>query len=811
MPTHSRNFAALLALLFSLIGFTASSALAQAPAGTPAPLEGARAEISQIEAALKRDTLDDARLNELRERLDPAYGQIEEIIKRFSPQLDEIKARLEKLGPAPDASKGQSEADEVAKERKEQTDRLKEADESLKVARALALRAEQAKSALAERRRQNFSREILGQSTSILSPVLWYDAARALPAEVRAANVLLMQWGEVILANVTWLKALVLVGMVACVAVFWPFLRTWVRVGTFIVINASEEIEPTRLSKALVALRRVLLLAALPIVFFLLLQTLLDGFGFVFPRAEPVLHAMIGGLALVFSVSGLAIGLLAPNHPRERLAALPDRMAKDVWHLLRTLAILIAAGELLSAFLAAIVAAKPVSVAAKGLFATLAALTLAAGLRRIFRPHPENDPLHAAALASLLPVRLLGWGIVVLVLGAVVTGYVSFASFLLDQVLLLTILGLLMLLAIAFIEEFIGNGLSSKGGFGRRVREATGLTANSLDQISVLASGLVRLLLYLVLGMLALAPWGIDSSSLVGNLKAAFFGFTVGGVTISLSSIALAVAFFALGLMATRAVQSWLDTRYLPHTSLDVGLRNSIRTIFGYIGTFVAVMVALSQIGLSMEKITLVAGALSVGIGFGLKSIVENFVSGLILLWERPIRVGDWIVVGSEQGKVRRINVRSTEIETFDRASLIIPNAEFISGRVKNWTHADHLARIIIPLTVDTTCDPAQVSALLKEAAMAHREVLSEPGPSVIFKNLGENGMEFELRCFVDVDALGPTRSELLFDIVARLREAKIEVPTPTRRLEITNLSAMVEQGAFVPSQGDEAGIGRKA
>lgn len=808
MPMLFRPLRALLALVFSLLVLTPM--LAQTPVATPSPLDGARAELTQIEAALKRETLDDARLNELRARLEPVTAQIEEMISRFAPHLDDIKARLEKLGPPPDTAKGQSEAEDVAKERKEQADRLKEADESVKVARALALRAEQVKSALADRRRQNFSREILGQSASVLSPVLWYDAARALPSEFRAARVLLSQWGTVIVANLTWLKALVLLGMVVVVIAFWPFLRTWVRVGTFTAIGAAEDIEPTRLAKALISLRRVLLNAALPVGFFLVLQALLEGFGLVFQRVQPVFENMVAGAALVFSVSGLAVGLLAPRHPRVRLVALPDDMAEEIWHQLRMLALLIALGDLFDAFYSAIVAAKPVTVASKGVFATLAALTLAAGLRRIFRPHPGNDPVHAAALASLLPVRLLGWGIVVCVLGAVITGYVSFAGFLLNQVLWLTILGLLMLLALAFIEEFIGNGLSSQGGFGRRVREATGLTANSLDQISVLFSGLVRLLLYLALGMLALAPWGIDSSSLMGNLKAAFFGFTVGGVTISLSSIALAVIFFALGLMATRAVQSWLDTRYLPHTSLDVGLRNSIRTIFGYIGTFVAVMVALSQIGLSMEKITLVAGALSVGIGFGLKSIVENFVSGLILLWERPIRVGDWIVVGSEQGKVRRINVRSTEIETFDRASLIIPNAEFISGRVKNWTHADHMARIIIPLTVDTTCDPAQVQSLLKEAALGHREVLSEPAPSVIFKNLGENGMEFELRCFVDVDSLGPTRSELLFDIVARLREAKIEVPTPTRRLEITNLAAMVEQGAFVPSAADDMGVGRK-
>ncbi len=791
-----------LALLFSLLLLAAAPLMAQGGTATSSPLEGLRAELAQIEAALKRENLDDVRLGELKARLEPVVGQLDELIGRYQPQLEEIKARIERLGLPPDAAKGQSEAEEVANERKEQGERLREADETLKIARALALRSEQAKAGLVERRRQNFAREILGQSGSLLSPVLWFDAVRALPAEFRAARVLSEQWIEVIIANLTWSKGVVLGGMILAIIALWPFLRTWVRMGTFtaaatdqVDTDQVDEGEPARFAKLMKAFRRVLLNAVVPVVFFMALQSILEGFGLVFRRAAPVLENLAAGLAMIFSVNGLAVGLLAPKHPRERLVALPDGMANEIWSLLRLLAVLIAANDLMDTFYAAIVAAKPVVMVSKGVFGALTALVLAAGLRRIFREDPEMEVMPGADVTALLPLRLLGWGVVACVLGAVVMGYVSFSSFLLNQLLWLAVLGFVMLLTLAFIEEFIGHGLSSHGGLGRRIREMTGITANSLDQIAVLCSGVVHLLLYLALGMLALAPWGIDSSSLMGNLKAAFFGFTVGGVTISLSSIAMAVLFFGLGLMATRTVQRWLDTRYLPSTSLDIGLRNSIRTIFGYIGTFVAVMVALSQIGLSMEKITLVAGALSVGIGFGLKSIVENFVSGLILLWERPIRVGDWIVVGSEQGKVRRINVRSTEIQTFDRASLIIPNAEFISGRVKNWTHADHLARIIIPLAVDTTCDPQQVQSLLKDAALAHREVLSEPGPAVIFKNLGENGMEFELHCFVDVDALGPTRSELLFDLVARLRAAKIEIPTPTRRLEITNFATMVEQG----------------
>jgi len=155
--------------------------------------------------------------------------------------------------------------------------------------------------------------------------------------------------------------------------------------------------------------------------------------------------------------------------------------------------------------------------------------------------------------------------------------------------------------------------------------------------------------------------------------------------------------------------------------------------------------------------------------------------------------VGDWIVVGDEQGTVKRINVRSTEILTFDRASVIIPNSEFISGRVKNWVHSDRTARIMIPVGVDHSADPAQVQKLLMDAALAHIEVMSEPKPMVIFKNLGENGLDFELRCFTDVDSMATTRSDLLFDIYRRLQQAGVLLSAPTRKLEIMNLPPMVD------------------
>ncbi len=196
-----------------------------------------------------------------------------------------------------------------------------------------------------------------------------------------------------------------------------------------------------------------------------------------------------------------------------------------------------------------------------------------------------------------------------------------------------------------------------------------------------------------------------------------------------------------------------------------------------------AVALALGQLGIEAQQIALVAGALSVGIGFGLQSVVSNFVSGIILLAERPIRVGDWVVVKSEEGIVRRISVRATEIETFDRASVIIPNSEFITGAVKNLTHSDTMGRITVKVRVAYDSDVEAVRDTLIGCAGDHPQVLQTPPPRVFLIAFGDIALEFELRCIVVNVNYGLTvKSDLQMAILRRFRAAGIEIPVHAAR-----------------------------
>jgi len=473
--------------------------------------------------------------------------------------------------------------------------------------------------------------------------------------------------------------------------------------------------------------------------------------------------------------------LTGTGTPKSDSAALTPANSDTMQPRLATIMVI---GKVIEAFNTAIAAALPITVITRAIFALAVALVFAELLRRFAARENQDEACLGPYVAQDVdiggPLRSFGWFLVALIVGSVLGGYVALASFLIDQAVWISIIVALLVLGVALADEFIGGSLRGQTKLATALQANTGLRRRSLEQIGVLGSGIARLALIVVGVLLVLAPWGIESTDVTGSLRAMFFGFNVGDVTISLSSILFAALLFAAAFAVTRMIQRWLTNTFLPATELDAGLRNSISTAAGYVGIITAGMLAISYLGLSLERVTIVAGALSVGIGFGLQSIVNNFISGLILLWERPIRVGDLVVVGDGEGYVRRINVRSTEIQAFDRSTIIVPNSNLISGIVRNRVRNDRVGRVLVSIPVPRASDPDQVAEIMRKAALAHREVMSEPAPRVLFKKVTENTIDFDVVCFVDdIDAAGRVSSDIYFEIFRGLRKAGIGAPAP--------------------------------
>ena len=268
-------------------------------------------------------------------------------------------------------------------------------------------------------------------------------------------------------------------------------------------------------------------------------------------------------------------------------------------------------------------------------------------------------------------------------------------------------------------------------------------------------------------------------------------GFSIGAIRISPSNLIYGLLLVIAILVLTRLAQRVLENRILPMTRLNPGIRHSLKTLVGYVGLLIAFFTGVSALGFNLSNLAIIAGALSVGIGFGLQSIVNNFVSGLILLFERPIKIDDWVITASGEGRVKKINVRSTEIETFDRCSIIVPNSELISSSVQNWTYKDDTARVIVPVGVSYDSDPEEVREVLLKCAENHPQILSNPEPFVYFADFADSSLNLELRAFIrDANNSLLVRNDLRFKIFSALKKAGIEIPFPQRDIHIRSGAA---------------------
>ena len=713
-----------------------------------------------------------------------AIGEMaERVVNRRTAELVELDKRLDGLGPAPEKG-SPADAPDVVQQRALLNQQRSALDSELKLARLVSVDAAQRSADVIRQRRAQFHDALAARSESPLSPRFWRNLHNAAPRDMERLKTLGADLGAAIGAALDSSHSGAFFGYLA-LAVLLAVGGPWM--AERVLVRAL----PARLPGT--RLRRSLLASAAIVTHVFLLGTALQlawsavqlG-GAMNEDLRALQQASLRAVVYASFVIALGHALLSRRLRSWRLLPLPDALARRLSGFPWWIATLSALGGLMSDINAIVGASLSAEVAVHGLFALLMSLSVAAALRHMRAAPPTaetDDGAHhgedGRPLWLVLILAAAGLAVTAILL-ALILGYVALAGTLARQMVWAGVVFASAYLLMQLSDDLCDALLSSKGAIGARIHTALGLEARLLDQVAVVVSGLLHLLLLYYMAVSLMAPLGTDPDELFRRGSSLDHSLQIGDITLAPQALLTALAVVCAGFLGIRLLKHWLAERYFPHTSLEPGMRISIVTLLGYAGAVVVVAVALAGLGISVERIAWVASALTVGIGFGLQAIVQNFISGLILLAEQPVKVGDWVVLGDNEGDVRRVNVRATEIQLGDKSTLIVPNSEFITKTVRNMTLGSAQGRVLLRLPAPLDTDARRMRALILQAFQAHEGVLDSPAPSVTLEGIQSGTLTFLAIGYVSSprQAAG-VRSEVLFAILEALRDAGLTLSPP--------------------------------
>lgn len=723
--------------------------------------------VTQLETKLEQSLTNDEELAGIKLKLDEVSRKLLEAGVSFRPRLTEINARLEQIG-SPPADGQPAEADVVTEERARLTNEKAQINAVLGETEDASLQVNRLSNKVITIRRDLFT-STLSQRVQI-DYSLGSNVTTAASDQLTALGKIVRSWWRFVVSFK--LNSFLAATFFALVAAVLLELGARYFLGT--IYQRDPEVEsPSYLSRLSVAFWSTLIPSAAVGVFFATTYFFLDYFNVLRSDIALILRSVFSSAGLVYFIYRMSKAIISHDMPAWRLMPIAPRSGRVLLVLATTAALVNGLDYVFSTVNQ--VLSSPLSLTvAKSLVSSLLIGALIIWIA-LLKPIQREDDGVVHSWPKLAKILLFGLGAIPVI--SSLGGYIGFARFASQQIMVSGAFLIMMYLGFLTARAIIEEGAFKSTKIGHGLQNKFDLDDSSMDQAGLIVGILINLMVLLIGLPLILMQFGFQWSELKDTFFRLMTGFSIGDFSISLTGILTGIVLFLVVYFFTRWFQRWLDTTVMVRGRVDVGVRNSIRTVIGYIGLCLAALVGISAAGFNLSNLALIAGGLSLGIGFGLQNIVQNFVSGLILLAERPFKVGDWVEAGTVSGTVKKISVRATEVETFQRQSIIVPNSTLINGNVGNWTHHNKLGRIELNFQLPMVDEPRRIHAALLEVVRSNPSVLKNPAPYVALTATTYWQLTFDMYAFLaDITSSTDVKNELRFSAVESLHKLNKEI-----------------------------------